>query len=72
MKEDVTALAALVGDLRAEARRTNERRLLVLHGSREACYASARAVLAATETDRSETILVGERDALPAERVAPG
>ncbi|PSP74254.1 tRNA(Met) cytidine acetyltransferase [Halobacteriales archaeon QS_3_64_16] len=67
----MTVLAALVSELHAEARRTNERRLLVLHGSREACYESAREVLAATGIDRSETILVGECDALPVERVAP-
>jgi tRNA(Met) cytidine acetyltransferase len=67
----VTALAGLVSDLRAEACRTNERRLLVLHGSREACYESAREVLATTEANRESAVLVGERDALPIERIAP-
>jgi len=67
----VSSLAALVSALRAEARRTNERRLLVLHGTREACYEAVREALAASGVDRQETTLVGEHDALPAERVPP-
>ena len=65
------SLVALVRDLRAEARRTNERRLVVLHGSREACYERAAAVFAASGVDRGKAVLVGERDVLPVERVAP-
>ena len=70
-RADVSSLAALVGDLRAEARRTNERRLLVLQGTREACYESMRETLAAAGVDRRDTTLVGDRDFLPVERVSP-
>jgi tRNA(Met) cytidine acetyltransferase len=67
----VTSLAALVGDLRAEARRTNERRLLVCHGPREACYERAREVLATIEVEDKDATLVGDRDFLPVERISP-
>ena len=65
------SLAALVGALRAEAGRTNERRLLVCHGEREPCYERAREAFAASEIGRRKTVLVGGRDVLPVERVAP-
>jgi len=63
------SLAALVRALRTEARRTNERRLLVLHGAREPCYESAREALAGSEVSSPKTIVVGEHDVLPVERV---
>jgi tRNA(Met) cytidine acetyltransferase len=57
--------------LREEARRADERRALVLAGDREAGYEAARAALSAAGVDFADATLVGERDALPCERVAP-
>nr|WP_284014167.1 tRNA(Met) cytidine acetyltransferase TmcA [Halobaculum sp. DT92] len=52
------ALAALAADLRAEARRTDQRRLLVLHGERDACIDAAfTAVEAAGVADEDATVL---------------
>jgi tRNA(Met) cytidine acetyltransferase len=61
---------AAVEALRAEAAGANERRALVLHGERERCYDAAESALAAT-VGFGETTLVGERNALPCERVGP-
>jgi tRNA(Met) cytidine acetyltransferase len=65
MDADPRAVAAR---LRAEAERSDQRRLLVLAGGREATYDAARAVLSGF--DRGSVTLVGERDALDCERVA--
>ena len=52
------ALATLAADLRAEARRTNQRRLLVLHGARDDCLDAAfTAVEAAGIADEEVTLL---------------
>ncbi|WP_049999021.1 tRNA(Met) cytidine acetyltransferase TmcA [Halococcus sediminicola] len=65
-------IADLVAALRAEARRANERRALVLAGERAACYAGAREALDGAGIERGATTLVaddGER--LDCERVTP-
>ncbi len=54
--------------LLAEARRTNERRLLVLSGERESCYSAARTVLGGINLPRTGTTLVSDREFLPCER----
>jgi len=55
--------------LRAEAIEANERRALVIHGPRDACYAAAETAVGAT-VGFGETTLVGEHDCLPCERVS--
>jgi tRNA(Met) cytidine acetyltransferase len=57
--------------LLAEARQANERRLLVLAGSRDASYATAERVLSTVDVPQSETTLVSERGFLDCERVDP-
>jgi tRNA(Met) cytidine acetyltransferase len=64
-------LAALARDLRAEATRTDERRLLVLSGARTVCYEYAERVLDELAVPITETTLVGEREFLECERVGP-
>ncbi len=63
-------LAEVVSALREEAEATNERRLLVLAGERDACYAAADRTLDAAEIDREATTLVGT-GRLGCERVGP-
>ncbi|WP_128478205.1 tRNA(Met) cytidine acetyltransferase TmcA [Halorussus pelagicus] len=63
-------VAGVATALRDEARRANQRRLLVLTGDRDACYAAADAALDAAEIDRKATALVGT-GSLDCERVAP-
>ncbi|WP_276257513.1 tRNA(Met) cytidine acetyltransferase TmcA [Haloglomus litoreum] len=58
-------LPGLVTRLAAEARATDERRLLVLHGSREACEQGARRVLDAAGLDGRVAVL-SEREAIDA------
>lgn len=65
---DVMAVAT---KLQAEAKRADERRLVVLTGSREAGYDATRSVLDATDAPISETTLVSEREILQCERVSP-
>ncbi|MFB6108097.1 MAG: tRNA(Met) cytidine acetyltransferase TmcA, partial [Haloplanus sp.] len=62
-------LAGLVADLRAEAVRANERRLLVLAGAREDGLAAARDCLDALGTD--DAVLVTTRETDGYERVPP-
>ena len=69
-------LADLAAALRDEARRANERRLLVLAGECEACYAGAHEALRGAGIRGAETTLVATADAtgserLDCERVAP-
>ncbi|MEF8774641.1 MAG: tRNA(Met) cytidine acetyltransferase TmcA [Halobacteriales archaeon] len=64
-------LASLGRALRGEARRANERRLVVLSGDPEAGYDAAGTLLDAAEIPRGETTLVGPREALDCEHV-PG
>ena len=66
----------LAAALRAEARRANERRLLVLAGGRERGYEAAREALAGAEIPPAETTLVATDDAptddhLDCERIEP-
>jgi len=61
---------AAVEALHREAVDANERRLLVCHGARDACYAAAEATVEETVGFERAT-LVSERDALPCERVSP-
>jgi tRNA(Met) cytidine acetyltransferase len=69
-------LSEVARTLHAEATATNERRMLVLHGARDATIDAARTALVATdllsgaESDTSAT-LVSDRDDLPMERVSP-
>ncbi|WP_276301367.1 tRNA(Met) cytidine acetyltransferase TmcA [Halorussus lipolyticus] len=62
--------AEVVSALREEAEATNERRLLVLTGERDACYSTADRALDAGDVDRAETTLVGTGK-LGCERVGP-
>ena len=57
--------------LLAEADATNERRLLVLTGSRADCYRTADAVLDAVTVGVSDTALVSDHDALACQQVEP-
>ncbi len=70
---EFSMIAALAASLRDEARRANERRLLVLAGEREACYAGAREALDAAGIPESETTLVATEgtEELDCERVTP-
>ncbi|UPV74028.1 GNAT family N-acetyltransferase [Halorussus limi] len=63
-------LESVVAALREEAAATDERRLLVLTGDRDACYAAADAALDAADFDRGATTLVGTGN-LDCERVGP-
>ncbi len=63
-------LATVASRLLAEARATNERRLLVLAGDRERGFDSLHAVLDALPVAVTDTVLVGDRE-LPCERVDP-
>ncbi|UPW00077.1 GNAT family N-acetyltransferase [Halorussus gelatinilyticus] len=63
-------LESVAAALREEARATDERRLLVLTGDRDACYAAADAALDAAGIDREATTLVGT-GSLGCERVGP-
>ncbi|MFC6904262.1 tRNA(Met) cytidine acetyltransferase TmcA [Halalkalicoccus tibetensis] len=63
--------ASVAARLLAEARETNERRLLVLAGDRERCFSTLRTVLEALSVGVTDTVLVSDRDALPCERVDP-
>ncbi|MFB6104435.1 MAG: tRNA(Met) cytidine acetyltransferase TmcA [Halobacteriaceae archaeon] len=64
-------LARVVEALRAEARRVNERRVIVVHGQRAGCYVAAARVIEAVDADRAATTVVGNRDILDCPRVAP-
>jgi len=64
-------LAALVGDLHAEARRTNERRLLVLAGNREAGIDAAYSTIESTDIDSEEVSLVTTREGFRYPRLPP-
>ena len=61
----------LVARLRAEARETNERRLLVLAGSPDATRRRAADALDSAGTDLDRTTLLGQVDFLECERLAP-
>lgn len=64
-------LAALVGDLHAEARRTNQRRLLVLAGSREAGIDGAYSAIESTDTDAEAVSFVTTREGFRYHRLPP-
>ncbi|MXR42651.1 GNAT family N-acetyltransferase [Halobaculum sp. WSA2] len=63
-------LAELAAALRAEARRTNQRRLLVLHGERDACLDAAFTVVEAADVDDG-TALLSTREGFRFERHRP-
>ena len=65
------AVADLAARLRAEARRADERRLLVLAGAHEATLEAADVALEAAGVDRDRAVHVGETGDLGAERLAP-
>ena len=62
---------ALAGSLRAEARRADERRMLVVAGGRDACYDAVGAVLDGLDLPLSRTTLVGPDDRFRCERLPP-
>ena len=64
-------IEAVVEPLVREARATNERRLLVLAGEREATYGAAERAFDALAVDPADASLVGRRDFLPCERLSP-
>ncbi|EMA52635.1 MULTISPECIES: tRNA(Met) cytidine acetyltransferase TmcA [Halococcus] len=69
-------IADLAGRLRDEARRANERRLLVLAGEREACYTAATDALDGARIPQSETTVVATESAFSGdfrdyERITP-
>jgi tRNA(Met) cytidine acetyltransferase len=67
----MSALGRLLRSLRREARRTNERRALVLNGSRQACYEYARQTVGALDLDPEDVTLVSERAVVPTEPIDP-
>ena len=65
-------VADLARDLRAAARRSNQRRLLVVAGDdADRVDRAAREALVAADCPPAETTLVGDRDLLDCERVSP-
>jgi len=64
-------LAGLVTELRSEARRTNERRLVVLAGSREAGIDAAYSVIEAANADSEAVRFVTTREGFRYHRLAP-
>ena len=64
-------LAGLVEDLRAEARRTNERRLLVVTGSREAGIDTAYSVVEAAGVARDDVSFVTTHEGFRYHRLPP-
>ncbi|QZX99565.1 tRNA(Met) cytidine acetyltransferase TmcA [Halobaculum rubrum] len=65
------ALAALAADLRAEARRTDQRRLIVLHGERDDCLDAAFTVVEAAGIADDEATLLSTREGVRFERHRP-
>ncbi|MFB6171157.1 MAG: tRNA(Met) cytidine acetyltransferase TmcA [Haloarculaceae archaeon] len=64
-------LRELAADLRAEARATDERRLLVLAGDRDHTAAALADAVAGADLPLAETALLSERDLLACERHPP-
>jgi tRNA(Met) cytidine acetyltransferase len=64
-------VAALAADLRAAARRTDHRRLLVLAGERDACIDAAFSAIEGAEIPAAETALVSTREGFRFERLHP-
>ncbi|SHH34073.1 tRNA(Met) cytidine acetyltransferase TmcA [Halobaculum gomorrense] len=64
-------LAALAARLRAEANRTNQRRLLVLHGERVDCLDAAFTAIEAAGIADDETTLLSTREGFRFERHRP-
>ncbi|MFB6093145.1 MAG: tRNA(Met) cytidine acetyltransferase TmcA [Haloquadratum sp.] len=64
-------VAALAADLRAAARRTDHRRLLVLSGERDACLDAAFDAVAGADVPDDETAIVTTREGIRFERVHP-
>ncbi len=65
-------VASLARSLRAEARRSDQRRLLVLSGDPDRTAAAVRTAFSAVDVDPAATTLVGDRDLLACERLGPG
>ncbi|MFC7068363.1 tRNA(Met) cytidine acetyltransferase TmcA [Halobaculum lipolyticum] len=65
---DIGTLAAA---LRAEARRTDQRRLLVLHGERDACIDAAFTAVEAADVADGETTILSTREGFRFERHRP-
>lgn len=64
-------LSAIATVLLAEARETNERRLLVLTGDRERGFDALREVLDEVPVGVTNTVLVSDREGFPCERIGP-
>ncbi|ADJ15119.1 tRNA(Met) cytidine acetyltransferase TmcA [Halalkalicoccus jeotgali] len=62
---------AVATALLAEARETNERRLLVLAGDRERGFDALQEILDALPVGVSDTVLVSDREGVPCERIDP-
>ncbi|WP_058366078.1 tRNA(Met) cytidine acetyltransferase TmcA [Haloparvum sedimenti] len=71
MTTDGNAVADLAADLRAEAERSNERRVLVLAGAREAGIDAAFDAVAGAEIADDATTVVSTREGFRFDRVAP-
>lgn len=65
----LTGMDATVRALREEARRTNERRALLVHGSRVNCYAAARRTLDSADIAGTDTTCLSDGDICPAEHL---
>jgi len=64
-------IAELAAALRAEARRTNGRRLLVLHGDRDACLDAAFTAVEGAGLDDDDVTLLSTREGVRFERHRP-
>ncbi|UIO98555.1 GNAT family N-acetyltransferase [Halobaculum sp. CBA1158] len=65
------AIATLSADLRAEARWTNQRRLLVLHGDRDACLDAAFTAVEAAGIDDDDAAILSTREGFRFDRHRP-
>lgn len=64
-------IQSLAETLHAEATRTNERRLITLHGNRDACVEGLQAIFNGEAVTRSAATVVSQREDIAIERVAP-
>lgn len=69
----MNVIRELAGELVDQARTSNQRRLLVIHGSRPRTHKAARAALEALDAERQSTVFVGPEPSspLPAVHVRP-
>ncbi|QLG26606.1 tRNA(Met) cytidine acetyltransferase [Halorarum halophilum] len=65
------SLSAAVEALRTEARATDQRRLLVVHGGRDACIDAAYTALDAADVDADDATLLTTREGFAYDRLRP-